>query len=137
MNINLTIIPNDTKTVAKIVLYDDKKRILMLKRNKHVKKHANEWDLPGGHIRKGEDLISGLFREVKEETNIKNFDAIFFKKMKNKHFFFAECDFDKNKMPSSGAWAQMLYCGTKHCVWNYTSASTKPLTSLGLWAAEI
>ena len=59
----------DSKFVAKAVIID-KNKILLLKRSEYLEKHKGEWDLPGGHIQEGEELIAGLVREVKEETNL-------------------------------------------------------------------
>ena len=53
-----------------MVLIDDKDRLLILKSSDSNKKHANEWDLPGGHIHEDEDEIVGLKREIKEETTL-------------------------------------------------------------------
>jgi len=60
----------DSKEIAKGVLYKDDK-VLLLKRSNYMKKHAGEWDLPGGHIIEGENLEDGLLREVWEETGLK------------------------------------------------------------------
>ena len=60
----------DSDQIRKVVLIDDKDRLLILKSSDSNKKHANEWDLPGGHIHEGEDEIVGLKREVKEETTL-------------------------------------------------------------------
>jgi 8-oxo-dGTP pyrophosphatase MutT (NUDIX family) len=60
----------DSNQIRKVVLIDDKDRLLILKSSDSNKKHANEWDLPGGHILEGEDEIAGLKREVKEETTL-------------------------------------------------------------------
>ena len=58
----------DSSEVAKIVLVDSQGRVLFLKRSNYLEKFAGEWDLPGGHIKEGEKLLEGLFREVEEET---------------------------------------------------------------------
>lgn len=60
----------DSKEIAKAVLYKEEK-VLLLKRSNYMKKHAGEWDLPGGHIIEGEILEDGLLREVWEETGLK------------------------------------------------------------------
>ena len=59
----------DSSKIAKAVVYDGNK-VLILKRSEHLDKHPGEWDLPGGHIIKGEDIQNGLQREVWEETNL-------------------------------------------------------------------
>ena len=41
-----------------------------------MKKHAGEWDLPGGHIIEGEDMEDGLLREVWEETGLRIKDPV-------------------------------------------------------------
>ena len=69
MPIKLSIRPPDTKYVAKVVIFDDENRILLLKRKKD-QKYPERWDLPGGHLIQGEDWTTGAQREVKEETNL-------------------------------------------------------------------
>ena len=59
----------DSKEIAKAVLYK-KDKVLLVKRSSYMKKHAGEWDLPGGHIIEGEDMEDGLLREVWEETGL-------------------------------------------------------------------
>jgi 8-oxo-dGTP diphosphatase len=53
----------DSKRVAKAVIYIDDK-ILFLR-------NSQGWDLPGGHIKKEEDIKQGLVREIEEETGLK------------------------------------------------------------------
>jgi 8-oxo-dGTP diphosphatase len=60
----------------------------MLKRSNYVDKYAGEWDLPGGHIRIGEDFISGMRREVKEETDLDIENTKFVKKLENLNFYY-------------------------------------------------
>ena len=56
----------DTKTVVKVILQDNKGRVLILKDS------GSQWDdLPGGHVQQGEDPVQGLIREVYEETGIR------------------------------------------------------------------
>ena len=87
--IRVKIVPNDISTVAKVVLIDQSKRVLFLKRSDYVVKYAGEWDLPGGHLKQNENLILGLKREVKEETSLDISDPVFFLKMDNLNFFYA------------------------------------------------
>lgn len=62
----------DTEHVVKVVLYDSKDNILLLKRTDKGEK----WDIPGGHIKdievkRGESgFEEGLEREVAEETGL-------------------------------------------------------------------
>ncbi len=90
--INITIVPNDTSTVAKAVIIDNKNRVLMIKRSKYTEKFAEEWDLPGGHLKPNESLEAGLDREVREETSLRLNMPSFLLKMENIHFFMAAYD---------------------------------------------
>ena len=60
----------DTKKVAKVVIYDDENKVLFLKRTNYTKKHAGEWDLPGGHGHEGEEIDKTARRETREETGL-------------------------------------------------------------------
>ena len=90
--IRVKIVQNDVSTVAKVVLIDQKKRTLFLKRSKYVEKFAGDWDLPGGHLKASESLPEGLAREVKEETTLEVRDPVFLLQMDNIHFFYAMYD---------------------------------------------
>ena len=85
MGIKLIIRPPDTNKVAKVVMIDGDK-ILLLKRKKN-QKHPGKWDLPGGHIIAGEDWEPGAKREVEEETNLKIVDLDFVSDANNKKFY--------------------------------------------------
>jgi len=56
----------DTDKVAKVVIYNKNGNILLLKRADN----RNDWDLPGGHLKKSENYEEGAVRETKEETNL-------------------------------------------------------------------
>jgi 8-oxo-dGTP diphosphatase len=85
--IRVKIVPNDSRNVAKAIIIDSDKRVLFLKRSDYVDKFAGEWDLPGGHIQIGEDLMAGLKREVKEETSLDIEECRFVDKLENIKFF--------------------------------------------------
>lgn len=82
----------DSDVVAKIVIIDNENRVLMLTRSDYHKKYAGELDLPGGHLKENEPLNKGLKREVKEETNLDIDKAVFYKTVKNKHYFYTKYD---------------------------------------------
>ena len=91
---------SNSKTVAKIILYDKNNKVLFLKRSNYIKKFGGEWDLPGGHILEGEALLDGLKREVEEETGLMVKKVVKIKKIGNKHYFYAKLP--KGKIKLSG-----------------------------------
>ncbi len=88
--IRVKIVPNDTKTVAKVVFINEEDQVLMLKRSDYVDKFAGEWDLPGGHLKQDESLLDGLRREVEEETGLIVESPKMIEKQANLHFFYAK-----------------------------------------------
>lgn len=96
--IRINIVPNDTKTVAKVVLIDQKNRTLFLKRSDYMEKFAGDWDLPGGHLKPNESLEAGLARETKEETELDVRDPVFLLKLDNLNFFYAMYDSQEIKL---------------------------------------
>ena len=62
----------DMKRVSKAVMINEDGKVLILKRTPDfvTKESPWEWDLPGGHIQKGESDVKGLQREIQEETNL-------------------------------------------------------------------
>ena len=58
----------DINKIAKAVIVKDGKALILFRSGSQ--RHADKWDLPGGHLNEGEDLIEGLFREVYEETGL-------------------------------------------------------------------
>lgn len=61
-----------SKVVVSAILRQDK-RILIMKRSRDFKgltMGKDLWELPGGTVEFGEDLIAALHREIKEETAI-------------------------------------------------------------------
>jgi 8-oxo-dGTP pyrophosphatase MutT (NUDIX family) len=80
-------VKNDISTVVKLILIDNKDRVLFIKRSDYVLKFSGEWDLPGGHLKEDEDILSGLNREVFEETNLEFQNPVMIKVIDNLHFF--------------------------------------------------
>ena len=64
-------ISKDKRPPAGIVIcFDDKDRVLILRRSK-IDKRAGQWTIPGGHIDAADDSIeAGAARELKEETDL-------------------------------------------------------------------
>ena len=54
---------------VKAVILDGNK-ILLIKRSNKYDDFSGAWDIPGGRINFGEEPVSGLRREVKEETGL-------------------------------------------------------------------
>jgi 8-oxo-dGTP diphosphatase len=80
-----TSLGDDTYVSAKIVLQRNGQVLLI--------KNDMGWDLPGGHIKESENIISGLMREVFEETglSLSSEDIVSLNmKHKNKKFFCGE-----------------------------------------------
>jgi len=82
----------DMKEIAKVVIVDNERRVLLLKRSEKLKKFPGEMDLPGGHLKANESVTKGLEREVKEETGLAVLFPAFYKKIDNIQFFHARYD---------------------------------------------
>ncbi len=46
-------------------------RVLLVRRAKSASYLPGWWDIPGGHVEPGEDLVAALRREVREETGLR------------------------------------------------------------------
>ena len=58
----------DINKIAKAIIVKDNKALILLRAGSE--KNADKWDLPGGHLNEGEELMEGLLREVYEETGL-------------------------------------------------------------------
>lgn len=58
----------NSKPTASPLIIDEQNRILLVKRA--IEPHFGKWDLPGGFLENGEDLVDGLKRETMEELGI-------------------------------------------------------------------
>lgn len=59
-----------TTIVQKCLLRGQDRKVLLLKRSETDNRRPLEWDLPGGQLEHGEDFLSGIRREVLEETGL-------------------------------------------------------------------
>ncbi len=56
---------------VKSIIFNKEKKVLLLRRNEDKYKELRGfWDIPGGRIEPGSDLISNLKREIYEETKL-------------------------------------------------------------------
>tara|TARA_R100000152_G_C6724419_1_gene149892 strand:+ start:244 stop:681 length:438 start_codon:yes stop_codon:yes gene_type:complete len=60
----------DVDGVAKVIIFNEEDKILILKRAAHMNWMPGKWDLPGGHLKKEETAKQAIKREVKEETGL-------------------------------------------------------------------
>ena len=58
------------KIVAKTVIRDKNSKILVLTRGSTHPNFPNHLDFPGGEVMLGEDNVSGIIREIKEEIGL-------------------------------------------------------------------
>src|SRR3972149_10863004 len=64
--------PNFNNTIfgQKAFIIDTEKKLLVLKRS-NSKVYNEYWDVPGGKLEQTDTLLSGITREIKEETGLK------------------------------------------------------------------
>lgn len=55
---------------VKAFIVDDKKRLLVIKREPKDIHKPRIWEIPGGRLSLGEDPVEGVKRETKEETGL-------------------------------------------------------------------
>ena len=79
----------DSHEVAKATIITKDNKVLILKRSEYMMEYAEEWDLPGGHLKQSEKMEIGLDREVHEETglNIGPYDHEKIITIDNLHFY--------------------------------------------------
>lgn len=57
-------------TAAKAFILNSRNELLLIKRADDDAHKPGTWEVPGGRLEPGEDLISGLKRETKEESGL-------------------------------------------------------------------
>jgi len=82
----------DSLFVCKGFILDEEGKVLLVKRAKNADSFPGKWDLPGGHIHKGESKEDGLSREILEETGItiENPVSLEYNSIPNQFFFVIE-----------------------------------------------
>jgi 8-oxo-dGTP diphosphatase len=84
----------DSDKVVKAVMISKTGRFLIMRVSEN-EKYIGQWDLPGGHLIVGEDPISGLVREVYEET------SLFLKDVTNRDLFMiSDVSYYKVELPA-------------------------------------
>ena len=58
------------RTAVKSFIVNDAGELLLIKRREHDPHTPGAWDVPGGRLEDGEDVMAGLKRETKEETGL-------------------------------------------------------------------
>ena len=59
----------------KAFVFNKKDEVLLIKQSDYLKHGSNKWDVPRGRVQEGEDLKEAIIRELREETNIHDFDG--------------------------------------------------------------
>ncbi|MCK8675611.1 NUDIX domain-containing protein, partial [Rhodococcus sp. HM1] len=62
--------PDETRTSARVVLFDDEGRVLLLRGNDPTTPDVHFWFTVGGAVEVGESLREAAVRELKEETGL-------------------------------------------------------------------
>lgn len=53
-----------------ILLVDRSGRVLLMERDEHAPRSANQWGMVGGHVEDGEEFEPAAYRELEEETGL-------------------------------------------------------------------
>jgi mutator protein MutT len=64
---------------ARVLLVNSAKELLIVRRSATDPRHAGEWDIPGGRLEPGEDVMAAAVRETEEEIGVtaKNPELVF------------------------------------------------------------
>ena len=80
----------------KAVVFNKDGKFLALLRGATAPSYPSHWDLPGGVLEYGEDPVTGIIREVKEESGLEIFDVRPF-------------DVHSRVYPTAGFWVTIAY----------------------------
>jgi 8-oxo-dGTP pyrophosphatase MutT (NUDIX family) len=56
--------------ISVVLLVDPQGRVLLMERDEHAPRAANQWGMVGGHVEPGEDFEDAIHRELAEETGL-------------------------------------------------------------------
>jgi 8-oxo-dGTP pyrophosphatase MutT (NUDIX family) len=56
--------------ISVVLLVDPQGRVLLMERDEHAPRAANQWGMVGGHVEDGEDFEPAVYRELVEETGL-------------------------------------------------------------------
>ena len=56
--------------ISVVLLVDPEGRVLLMERDEHAPRAANQWGMVGGHVEEGEDFEAAVYREALEETGL-------------------------------------------------------------------
>ncbi len=59
-----------TRIIAKTLVFDDRSRVLLLVRSADDPQRPSGYDLPGGNVDEGEEVVAGAAREADEEAGL-------------------------------------------------------------------
>ncbi len=59
-----------TKVVAKVVVLDEQRSVLLLRRSASDPRRPGQWDFPGGNAEAGESYVAACAREAEEEAGL-------------------------------------------------------------------
>lgn len=59
-----------TLTVSKVILVNERGELLLVRRSETDQRRPLQWDVPGGHVDEGEDILQAAAREAQEEAGV-------------------------------------------------------------------